>query len=260
MINLLNEPLILKIINQSNFVPIIISSFQDYDNYYIVTKFYDGPILMQFVYHNLSEKQIKFICACAIISLKYLREKEIIHRDLTFHNIIMDNDYYFNLIDFSFAVNYSNRNSKEYSSDVNPSFSAPELLNNSDYNYNSDYYRLGSLIFFIIFKKFPIKYNNSFKIFELSDKYNLTKNYTKNLFDFIERLIKRNMETRLGYNNIDELINHSWFNGFDWEKLQKKQIISPFKNITINNNIHKCKKFNKTKKGIERYAKLTETN
>lgn len=226
---------------------------------YIVTTFYDGPILIKFAYEKLSEKQIQFICACTIQSLKYLREKEIIHRDLTFHNIIMDKDKYFNLIDFSFSVNYSNRNSSEYNCDVDPSFTAPELLNNLEYNYNSDYYRLGNLIFFILFKKFPLKVKHPINMTELKEEYNLTKYYSNNLFDFLDKLIETKKELRLGYKNFSELINHSFFNGFNWEKLEKKQIISPFNNIKsiINNKI--CQKFNKTIIGMEKFARISKT-
>ena len=41
----LNEPIILKKINKYDFLPKIISSFQDYDYLYIVTNFFEGDIL-----------------------------------------------------------------------------------------------------------------------------------------------------------------------------------------------------------------------
>ena len=58
---------------------------------------------------NLTEEQIKFMSACVIQALTHLREKKIIHRDILMKNIIMDNDRYFNLIDFSFSINYKNK-------------------------------------------------------------------------------------------------------------------------------------------------------
>ena len=71
--NLFNEPYILKRLNnKNNFVPQIISSFQDYENLYLVTTFYDGPSLEGFLNNNISEYQIKFISACIILALKYI--------------------------------------------------------------------------------------------------------------------------------------------------------------------------------------------
>ena len=258
--NLLNEPKILRLLNESIFIPEIISSFQDYDNIYIVTTFYNGPILFKFAYEELSEKQIKFLTACMIQALKYLREKEIIHRDLSFQNIIMDRNNYFNLIDFSFSVSYSNRNLKKFYCIIDPIFTAPEILNKTECNYNSDYYRLGNLIFFLVFKKFPLdikKSNNN--LTELAKDYNLTYKFSNNILDFTSKLIESNWKTRLGYKSINELINHPWFKEFDWEKLEKKQIVSPF---NINNSIvirHTCKNFIKTKNRVENYVKFAET-
>ncbi len=61
----------------------------------------------------MSEKQIKFISACIIQSLIYLRKEQIINRDIRMKNLIMDRKKYLNLIDFSFAIKYSDRNSRQ---------------------------------------------------------------------------------------------------------------------------------------------------
>lgn len=34
--------------------------------------------------------------------------------------------------------------------------------------------------------------------------------------DFINKLIKRKPENRLGYNGIEEIKNHPWLNGLNW--------------------------------------------
>ena len=34
--------------------------------------------------------------------------------------------------------------------------------------------------------------------------------------DFVNRLLQRNPEHRLGYKGIYEIKNHAWFKGFDW--------------------------------------------
>lgn len=46
--------------------------------------------------------------------------------------------------------------------------------------------------------------------------------------DFINKLIKRKPESRLGSGGIDELKNHPWLQGLYWEKLRSKDIESPF--------------------------------
>ena len=86
----LTEPKFLKKLNEYDFIPKIISSFQDYDNIYLITTYYDGKTLDFFKNDNITEEQIKFASACTIQSLIYLREKKIIHRDIMMKNMILD--------------------------------------------------------------------------------------------------------------------------------------------------------------------------
>ena len=259
--SLINEPIILKRLkNESNFVPNIVSFFQDYENIYIITTFYDGPSLSKLAHKTLSEEQIKFISACIIISFKYIRRQKIIHRDLTLSNIIMDKDHYFNLIDFSFSVDYSQRNYEFLKCNFDKTDTPPEILNNSEYNYNSDYYRLGYIIFFLVFKQFPWEVKQKKNMTQLDMEYNLQKKYSVNLFNFIRELMKINIKERLGYKSIFELINHPWFSGFNWEKLEKKEITSPLIDIKVKRNNIFCEKFIKTRDMIEKYIKLTKFN
>ena len=150
--SVLNEPLILKKFSIYNFLPSLISSFKDYDNIYLITSYYEGKSLDYLRDEILTEEQIKFVSACVIQSLIYLRKEKIIHRDIMMKNIMMDNDKYFNVIDFSFSINYLDKNNKRNSMITYDMVTPPEILNNSEYDYNSDYYRLGSVIHYLIFK------------------------------------------------------------------------------------------------------------
>ena len=227
----LTEPTILKRFNKYNFLPKIISSFQDYDNIYLITTYYDGKSLKFFLKKNMTEKQIKFLSACTIQSLIYLRKEKIIHRDITMNNIIMDKNKYFNLIDFSFAIDYSQKDNKEKYFNTFKRVTPPEMLNYQKFDYNSDYYRLGSIIYYIIFKKYPYNVKLEKKLTNLQVNYKDVKNYSKNCIDFLNKLIISNPKKRIGFKDINELKIHSWFIEYDWNNLEKKKLISPFKLI-----------------------------
>ena len=47
--------------------------------------------------------------------------------------------------------------------------------------------------------------------------------------DFLNKLLKRKSDIRLGANGIDEIKNHSYFNGVVWEDYEQMKIESPFK-------------------------------
>ena len=150
----LNEPLILQKLNNYSFIQKIISSFQDFDNLYLVTNYYEGNNLYYYKDDIITEEQLKFISACIIQFFISLREKNIIHRDIRMNNIIMDKGGYLNLIDFSYAINYSDKNNfKNY---IRGEYfdNSPEIQSYSIYDYNSDYYRLGgSILYYLRFKK-----------------------------------------------------------------------------------------------------------
>jgi serine/threonine protein kinase len=147
-------------------------------------------------------------------------------------NIIMDKDKYFNVIDFSFAIDYSEKDNKYKYLNTYNMVTPPEMQKLKEYDYNSDYYRLGSVIFYLIFKTYPfiVKLENNNKEIIIN---NTITNYSKNCIDFLNKLIISEPKKRIGFKDINELKNHSWFERFDWNKFEKKQIVSPF-NLTEN--------------------------
>ena len=188
----------------------------------------------------MNEEQIKFMSACVIQALTCIRESEIIHRDIMMKNIVMDKDKYFNVIDFSFSINYKDKNNKKIFLNTYDMVSPPEMLNLSNYDYNSDYYRLGSIIYFLIFKTYPLTIKRINNKTDINVDYHTIKNYSENCIDFMNKLITSDYKKRIGFNDINELKNHSWFIGLNWTKLKAKEIISPFEFVP-NINYEKCK-------------------
>ena len=46
--------------------------------------------------------------------------------------------------------------------------------------------------------------------------------------DLINRLLIRKPENRIGHNGIEEIIEHPWFKSINWNKLEKKELPSPY--------------------------------
>ena len=249
----MNEPVILKKFVSYNFLPKLISSFKDYDNIYLITSYYEGQSLDYFRDKILTEEQIKFVSACVIQSLLYLRKEKIIHRDIMMKNIIMDNEKYFNVIDFTFSLNYFDKNDKKIRMITYDMVTPPEILNHSEYDYNSDYYRLGSVIYYLIFKQYPYKVKLENNITEIFIDYRNINNYTYSCIDFLNKLLISDYKKRIGFKDIIELKNHHWFKEFNWIQLEKKKMISPFIFIKNEFNESDCFKFCFHNKYIIRY-------
>lgn len=237
-----HEPNILKKFQNYYFLPKLISSFQDYDNLYQVTNFYEGNTLYYYKDILMTEDQIKFISACIIQSLFYLRKKKIIHRDIRMNNIILDKYNYCNLLDFSYSINYNKKNNFLNYIKGDSYDNAPEIENGSLYDYNSDYYRLGgSIIYYLMFKKYINDIKKEKNITEIVIDYNNITNYSFASIDFINKLIITDYKKRIGFKSINELKNHFWFKDFNWKKFSKRKINSPLK--FLKSKMNKSKKF-----------------
>lgn len=67
--------------------------------------------------------------------------------------------------------------------------------------------------------------------------------WSRESVDFVNRLIQRKPDARLGYHGIDEVKNHPWFKRVDWEKLAEKKLPAPFLPPSIEedyNNYKEC--------------------
>ena len=246
-----HEVEVLRKFTHNNFIQKLISSFHDYDNLYFVSKFYDSFVLnyMTGDWH-WNEKQIQFYSACLIQSLIDLRKEKYIHRDIHFGNLVMDSKKYISLIDFHITIEYINKNNHHYDIVGSPELCAPEMVNLKTYDYNSDYYRLGSMIYFIIFKNYPNYIRRDKNITNIFVRHNETKEYSAECIDFLNRLIVTEKQNRIGFNNINELVNHPFFKNFNWNDLIHKKMKSPFIDANeTKRNLGLCAKpFNFTKR------------
>ena len=224
-----HEVEVLSKFTHNNFIQKLISSFHDYDNLYFVSKFYDSFVLNYiFGDWHWNEKQIQFFSACLIQALIDLRKEQYIHRDIHFGNLVMDSEKYISLIDFHITIEYINKNNHHYDIVGSPELCAPEMVKYKTYDYNSDYYRLGSMIYFIIFKNYPNYIMRDKNITNIVIRHNETKEYSAECIDFLNRLIVTEKQKRIGFNNISELVYHSFFRNFSWNDLIHKKMKSPF--------------------------------
>ena len=229
-----NEVNILSKFEKSNYIQELISSFHDYDNLFFVSKLYEGTAF-NYLHNKWNENQIQFFSACLIQSLLYLRKNHYIHRDIHFGNLALDKEKYFALIDFHIAIDYKYKNNPKNDFVGTPPLCAPEMINHLIYDYNSDYYRLGGMLYFIIFGTFPNILRKNKNLTEIQINLNENNNYSFSCIDFINKLIIADYKKRIGFHDIDELKNHEFFNNFNWNSFINKRIKSPFSHMTPKN-------------------------
>ena len=177
--------------------------------------------------------KIEFIIGCIITGLKYIHENNILHRDIKPENLVFDSKGYLRITDFGIAKKYTLNNKKDTSGTVG--YLAPEILCNQNHGFSIDYYSIGIITYECIFGHRPYigKNKNEIKQIIITKQAKITyedlpENYSYDIIDFVNRLIQRKPSHRLGKNSINELIEHPWFNNFDWDNLLKKRFDVPF--------------------------------
>ena len=213
----------------------MICSFQDFENLYLIMELYLGGDLRYHLNRNkhFSEEQSKFLISNIILGLEYIHEKKILHRDIKPENLVFDNKGYLHITDFGIAKVYHENNSKETSG--TPGYMSPEVMCSINHNFSVDFFALGVILFELIFGKRPYHGKNKKEIKNdiLSRAIKLNKNdipYNWNFLvcDLVNGLLQRKQDKRLGYHGIKEIKEHKWFKEFSWNKIYKKEVISPY--------------------------------
>ena len=222
------------------FHPFIINmqyAFQDKNNLYLVLDYITGGDLR---YHlcmgkKFTEEESKFIIANIVLSLEYIHNNNVIHRDLKPENLIFDNKGYLKLTDFGIAKIYKKNMDNSYENSGTPGYMAPEVLCNLSHNMCVDYYALGIITFEFMFRRRPYNGKNRREIKEqiMSKQVQITgktlpKNWSLESGDFINKLIMRKPNKRLGFKGIESIKEHPWLKYFNWKDLYLQKMTPPF--------------------------------
>lgn len=229
-----------------SFLVNMIYAFQDYENLYLVMDLLTGGDLRYHISRKrrFNEQQtsilhlliifLEFFIGCVLLGLDYIHKNSIIHRDIKPENLVCDENGYIRITDFGVAkVNHPD-NSSETSG--TPGYMAPEVLCAQNHSYPVDYFAIGVMGYEFMLGQRPYlgRSRKEIKQVVLRKQVQIEENeiadgWSKESADFINRLLQRKEMKRLGYKGgVKELKAHPWFNGFDWDKLYNKTMLSPF--------------------------------
>ena len=153
-------------------------------------------------------------------TFRIMKENNIIHRNLKLENILIkynDNkkDYTVKLTDYDVSKRLFSLSKKCNTYAGTIITMAPEILEGegkNEYNYKCDLWSIGIIIYRLLFKEFPYPGLTENEILDKIKKIetdNLKKTKNKELDNLIQRLLEKNPQNRLDW---DEYLNHSFFN------------------------------------------------
>ena len=212
-------------------------AFQDDKYLYLVMDLMSGGDLRYHIsmHKKFSEEQTRFFICGITLSLEYIHQNNIIHRDVKPENLVLDENGYIRLTDFGIAKINTRDNSSETSG--TPGYMSPEVIKSLNHSFPVDYFALGVIGYEFLKGERPYVGNNRKEIKEqiisrqAEIKMEEIKNedWSKESIDFINKLLIRKPEERLGYKKgVEELKEHPWLRYYPWDLIKNKTLPSPF--------------------------------
>uniref|UniRef100_A0A3Q3GHM6 cGMP-dependent protein kinase n=1 Tax=Kryptolebias marmoratus TaxID=37003 RepID=A0A3Q3GHM6_KRYMA len=180
------------------------------------------------------EPTTRFCTGCVLEAFDYLHSMGIVYRDLKPENLLLDAEGYIKMTDFGFAKKIG-IGKKTWTFCGTPEYVAPEVIMNKGHDFGADCWSLGILIFELLTGNPPFSGSDPIKIYTMVlhgiEKVDFPKRIGKRPDDLIRRLCKINPVERLGNkkNGVLDIKKHKWFQGFNWDGLRCRQLLSPLR-------------------------------
>ncbi|XP_077310688.1 cGMP-dependent protein kinase 2-like isoform X2 [Lithobates pipiens] len=180
------------------------------------------------------EGTARFCIGCVLEAYDYLHNRGIVYRDLKPENLLLDSEGYIKMVDFGFAKKIG-AGKKTWTFCGTPEYVAPEIIMNRGHDFGADYWSLGILIYELLTGSPPFSGTDPIKIYNMVlkgiEKVDFPHRIGRRSEDLIRRLCRINPAERLGNrkNGISDIRKHKWFQGFNWDGLRNRKLLSPLK-------------------------------
>jgi len=138
-----------------------------------------------------------------------MHEKRIIHRDLKPANILIFSDGIFKLGDLGLGRYMSDETFKAFSQVGTPLYMSPEVIRNEGYDFKTDVWSLGCVIYELITLKSPFRTDEKISIYDLFSKINKgdypkinDDKYSDIVKDLVDKMLKVNPEERISLEEV----------------------------------------------------------
>ncbi|KAI8620731.1 kinase-like domain-containing protein [Chytriomyces sp. MP71] len=185
-----------------------------------------------------SEERTKFYVAEISCGLAFLHSLKIVHRDLKPGNVLLSETGHASLTDFNLATHYQDGHLLTSRSGT-LKYMAPEVVAHKGYLNAIDWWSLGVMTFEMLFGLVPFDNSTEKEIkrailnepVKMPADSAMTFKVSENSRAIIFGLLEREPSHRLGSKEtggVTAIQKHIWYNGWDWDKVEKQQLPVPF--------------------------------
>jgi protein-serine/threonine kinase len=187
-------------------------------------------------YERFEEEEVKFYIVQLALIISYFHSKKMIFRGISIDNLMIDNEGYIKLCDFTNTKLIDSLTENRNTFCGSMEYMAPEIINRSPYSYEVDWWAVGIATFELFYGVTPFKNKNQMKIPRaiLDDELKfptpsvLDEEMSDEMKDFITKLLKKDPAERLGYGGKHEIFEHPWLCNVKCEHFLEKQIKPPY--------------------------------
>lgn len=212
------------------FVVDLFATFQDSLNIYMLMSYVPGGELFTHLRRarRFTPDVTRFYLATIILALKYLHSFNIIYRDLKPENLLLDSRGYLRLTDFGFAKIVDDRT---WTLCGTPEYLAPEIIQSDGHGKAADWWACGVLCYEMLVGYPPFFDESPYGIYEkiLNGHIHWPRTMDHLSRDLIRAFLKPDRTKRLGNMNggPQDILDHPWFRGVDWDALERREINAP---------------------------------
>ena len=203
------------------------ATFQDNLNVYMLLSYVPGGELFTHLRraHRFTPDVTRFYLATIILALKYLHSFNIIYRDLKPENLLLDSRGYLRLTDFGFAKIVDDRT---WTLCGTPEYLAPEIIQSDGHGKAADWWACGILCYEMLVGYPPFFDESAYGIYEkiLKGKIYWPREMDPLSRELIRAFLHPDRSKRLGnmIGGPQDVLNHPWFRGVDWDALERREI------------------------------------
>ena len=219
---------------KNNFLMGCVACFQTDERIYFILNLIEGESFSDYLYtkKTTEEKQIKFFMAIIGLTLDYFHKNGITFRNLNPNDIIIEKDGYLKISDIKLnslfkikKINLISKNITEYT--------PPEEFGGKKMEKDADWWIYGIILYELFYGIPPFFSEDEKKLKELIEKSELRfpkePKINKSAIDLIFQLLNKNPDKRLGHNkDFDDIKNHEFFSGFNFNDIINKKIKSNY--------------------------------
>ena len=219
------------------------------DKIYIIMELCDSGDLRGILKKPIKENYTQFFFSQLANGLKYLDQNNIIHRDIKPRNILLTNNKrVLKIADFGFA-----KSNRSHTQQINlysticgsPMYMAPEIMDRSKYNNQTDLWSIGMILYEMLYGKHP--YQNCKSYEEIKNKNNQfddiilipppntpNKKVSNECLTLLKNLLQKDVKKRITWT---DFFNNPWLNVYKYVIPKNNKINNDYKNRICSTSI-----------------------